>query len=213
MFFFLSKNFLEIGILALAFAAGSRLNFLVFAFAIIFLLDFDKKISINRKLTNCLCVFIISGLFYLPIWYHNSFNLEWLTAARPTEQGFLGLLARFSYKTIMAIGLIQFLFILYIFLKKNKKKLFQNNVLIFILISLNLLIFLYIPAELSYLQPAIIFLYLFFLKEISQKLIMVLIVLNFLNWGINLDILKINYKDNSLCSLNKLCQQNLKLDY
>ena len=41
--FFLSKNFLEIGILALAFAAGSRLNFLVFAFAIIFLLDFDKK--------------------------------------------------------------------------------------------------------------------------------------------------------------------------
>ena len=98
-------------------------------------------------------------------------------------------------------------------LKKNKKKLFQNNVLIFILISLNLLIFLYIPAELSYLQPAIIFLYLFFLKEISQKLIMVLIVLNFLNWGINLDILKINYKDNSLCSLNKLCQQNLKLDY
>ena len=198
--FFLSKNFLEIGILALAFAAGSRLNFLVFAFAIIFLLDFDKKISINRKLTNCLCVFIISGLFYLPIWYHNSFNLEWLTAARPTEQGFLGLFARFSYKTIMAIGLIQFLFILYIFLKKNKKKLFQNNVLIFILISLNLLIFLYIPAELSYLQPAIIFLYLFFLKEISQKLIMVLIVLNFLNWGINLDILKINYKDNSLCS-------------
>ena len=42
---------------------------------------------------------------------------------------------------------------------------------------------------------------------------MVLIVLNFLNWGINLDILKINYKDNSLCSPKQVCQQNLKLDY
>ena len=56
--FFLSKKFLEIQILALAFAAGSRLNFLVFAFAIIFLLDFDKKISINRKVNKLsLCIY------------------------------------------------------------------------------------------------------------------------------------------------------------
>ncbi len=211
--FFLSKKYFEIGILALAFAVGSRLNFLVFAFIVIFFIDYGRTVSINRKLINCFCVFIISGLFYLPIWYHNSFNLDWLTAARPIEQGFLGLFARFSYKTIMAIGVIQFFFIIFVLLKNYKKKIFQNNFILLFLIISNLFIFLYIPAELSYLQPALIFLYLFFIKEISKNLIMVLIILNFINWAVNFDFLKINYKDASFCSPKQAISANFQIRF
>lgn len=198
--FLFSRNFIEIGILALAFAVGCRLNFILFAFIIIFFFQYDEKISIKRKLIFCFCVFVISGLFYLPIWYHNSFNLAWLTAARPLEQGFLGLISRFSYKTLMTIGIIQFFLVFMIFFKKYQKLFLKENLVLILLIISNLLIFLYIPAELSYLQPALIFLYLFFMRVINNKLILFLILLNFLNWGINLDVLKIKYKNNELCS-------------
>ncbi len=211
--FFLSKNYFEIGILALAFAVGSRLNFLAFAFIIIFFLDYGKKISINRKLINCFCVFIISGLFYLPIWYHNSFNLDWLTAARPLEQGFFGLFARFSYKTIMTIGLIQLFFIFFVLLRNFKKEIFQNNFVLVALIISNLFIFLYIPAELSYLQPALIFLYLLFIREVSKNFIMFLIILNFLNWAVNFDFLKVNYKDDSVCSPKQAISANFQIRF
>ena len=159
-----------------------------------------------------MCI-VISGLFYLPIWYHNSFNLEWLTAARPIEQGFPGLFARFSYKTIMAVGVLQFFFIFFVLLKNYKKVFLQNNFVLFLLIISNLFIFLYIPAELSYLQPALIFLYLFFIKEISKNFLMVLIILNFLNWGVNFDFLKINYKDDSLCSPKQAISANFQIRF
>ena len=75
----------------------------------------------------------------------------------------------------------------------------KNKVFIILIIS-NLLLFFYIPAELSYLQPAIIFTYLVLIKTFDKKLISILIFLNFFNWIINFQILKINYKDNSVCA-------------
>ena len=68
----------------------------------------------------CLNIFIIGGLFYLPVWFFWGFGLDWLTAARPLEQGLFGLFARFSYKTWIAIGLLQSLVIVY-FIFKNFK--------------------------------------------------------------------------------------------
>ena len=67
-------------------------------------------------------------------------------------------------------------------------------------LKLYILIFFYIPAELSYLQPAIIFLYLFLVKEFNKKIIFILILLNFLNWGLDLQILDIKHRDGSLCA-------------
>ena len=49
-------------------------------------------------------------------------------------------------------------------------------------------------------QPAIIFIYFIFIQQVNKKLVSILIIINFLNWGINFDILKINYKDNSICA-------------
>ena len=198
--FFFSRKYFELSVLFFAFSVGARLNFILFVILAIFFFKNTKFISYERKLIIAVCSFVTGGLFYLPIWFHNGFGLEWIDAARPIEQGIFGLLARFTYKTWMAFGFIQLLLIIYLFIqiKKNLIKKNENNIFLILVLS-NLLLFLYIPAELSYLQPAIIFLYLIIVKEFEKKLIVGIIVLNFLNWIVSFDLLKINYVDNSIC--------------
>ena len=210
--FFLSRKIFELAILAFAFAVGSRMNFLIFSILVIFFFNYENKITIQKKTILAFCVFVVSGLFYLPIWYDNGFGLNWITAARPMEQGFFGLAARFSYKTLLSIGLLQSIFIIYL-LKINilSKKVYNNYKILFILIASNLLLFLYIPAELSYLQPALIILYFILSQKISRKLILILIFLNFSNWFINFDILKIKHKDNSFCGAKYAISANFNL--
>tara|TARA_B100000787_G_C16198311_1_gene302694 strand:+ start:4100 stop:5284 length:1185 start_codon:yes stop_codon:yes gene_type:complete len=210
--FFLSRRIFELAILAFAFAVGTRMNFLIFALIAIFFFQYDEKINNTKKIILSFCTFIIGGLFYLPIWFENGFDLTWITAARPIEQGFIGLLARFSYKVWLTIGVFQFFIIAYL-LNKNfftKKKL-KKYKLIFLLILANLLLFLYIPAELSYMQPALIFLYFALIQEFNKKLIIALITLNFMNWVINFDILNVQYKDNSRCGPKHAISANFKL--
>ncbi len=198
--FFFSRKIFELSILFFAFSVGCRLNFILFVILAIFFFKNTKFISFEHKLIIAVCSFVTGGLFYLPVWFYHGFGLQWIDAARPTEQGILGLFARFTYKTWLAIGFIQLLLIIYGFskIKKNLIKKNKNNILLILVLS-NLLLFLYIPAELSYLQPAIIFLYLIIVKEFEKKLIVGIIVLNFLNWIVSFDLLKINYVDNSIC--------------
>ena len=197
--FFYSRKFFELAILAFGFAIGSRLNFLIFAFLIIFFFNFNQNIPLKKKIVIFFCAFVIGGLFYLPVWFHNNFNLSWITSARPTEQGLLGLFARFSFKTWSAFGYLQFFIILYGFNYLNKKNYDDRTKILIILIISNLLLFLYIPAELSYLQPAIIFIYLVAVNNFKKSILVTLIILNFINWGVNFQLLNIQYKDNSAC--------------
>ena len=198
--YFYSKKFFEIAILAFAFCVGCRINFLIFCLATVFFYNFDDNIEIKRKIMICFSIFIIGGLFYLPVWFFHAFELHWLSAGRPLEQGFFGLFARFSYKTWIAFGILQTFVISFYILKNFKNFNLKENQLLIILIIINLLIFFYIPAEISYLQPAIIFFYLFLIKEFNKKIILTLILLNFISWFINLQILEIKYRDNSLCA-------------
>ena len=199
--FFFSRKYFELSVLFFAFSVGARLNFILFVILAIFFFKNTKFISFERKLIIAVCSFVTGGLFYLPIWFHHGFGLEWIDAARPTEQGFFGLFARFTYKTWMAFGLTQLLLIIYGFMhiKKNFIKKGDNKILLILVLS-NLLLFLYIPAELSYLQPAIIILYLFIIQELDKKLIIGIIMLNFFNWIVSFDLLKIDYVDNSICA-------------
>lgn len=198
--YFFSKKYFELSILAFAFCVGSRLNFLVFCLAFVFLFEFENKLEIKKRIIIAFNIFIIGGLFYLPVWYFHAFGLDWLTAGRPTEQGFFGLFARFTYKTWFAIGFLQSLVIFYLFIKYFKILKLKTNKLLICLILINLLIFFYIPAELSYLQPCIIFLYLLISNEVKNKFIITLILLNFLSWIVNFQILDIKYRNESLCA-------------
>ena len=199
--FFFSKKIFELSILFFAFAVGCRLNFILFVILAIFFFKNSKFVNLQNKIIIAICSFITGGLFYLPIWFYNGFGLDWIDAARPIEQGIFGLFARFTYKTWIAFGLIQALIIIYGLIKINKSLIINKNLNILIIFVLsNLLLFLYIPAELSYLQPAIIFLYLIIVKEFEKKLIFGIILFNFLSWFVSFDFLKINYVDNSKCA-------------
>ena len=68
-----------------------------------------------------------------------------------------------------------------------------------ILKNSNFALFLYIPAEKSYLQPAIIFLNLILIEKLNKIIVISLIALNLISWVVSYDFLKIEYKDNSKC--------------
>ena len=143
-----------------AFAIGTRINYVLFVLFVILFYHFKDDISLTRRINLFICSFIFGGLFYLPIWFDNSFGLSWLTAARPIDQGIFGLLARFSYKIYITLGYVSKFFIFFFFFKNlNKIKLFSNLNVLLVLCFGNLLIFLWIPAEFSYLQ---LFLIIFF---------------------------------------------------
>ena len=173
--------------------------------------SYEYKISTLRRITIFTSIFFISGLFYLPIWYDNSFSLDWLTAARPTEQGLIGIFSRFFYKIFLAIGLIQLILIFVTFLRSKIIILnFYKNKVIFFVILLNTLLFLYIPAELSYLQPAIIFLYFFITKYFDKRTIYLIIFLNFFSWLINYNFLEIKYKSYEICASKEAISARVK---
>ena len=47
--YFFSRKHFELAILAFAFCVGSRINFLIFCFAVVFFFDFYEKIDIKKK--------------------------------------------------------------------------------------------------------------------------------------------------------------------
>ncbi len=197
--FFFSRKIFELAVLGFGFAIGSRINFVIFVLLFIYFFNFKENIDYKKRTLIFLNSFIIGGLFYLPVWFDNSFGLNWITAARPIEQGFFGLLARFTYKSIMTFGLIQFILILYFLFKSRFNKTSEFKILIILTIS-NFALFLYIPAEKSYLQPAIIFLNLILVENFNKKIIFLLITFNLISWVISYDFLNIEYKDNSRCA-------------
>ena len=79
----------------------------------------------------------------------------------------------------------------------NKKIIHQflNEKIIFYLFLSNLALFLWIPAELSYLLLGIIVFYFFLIKNLSTSKIVLVILLNFSTWFVQFDFLEIKYKD------------------
>ncbi len=196
IYFFRYKKF-QLSVLFFAICIGTRINFAIFIISFIFLNDLEfKKYFIKEKFFIALNSIFFGCLFYTPIWFSSKFSLSWLTAARPTDQGILGLSARYFYKLWLTFGNYSFfllIFIIFLLLTKKKKIIKKNLTYIGIIIS-NLLLFFYIPAELSYLQPCLIFLYLLLIKNIEKKFIYSIIFLNFFSWAIKFDIVKIKYK-------------------
>ena len=197
--FFFKKKLVELSILFFALSIGVRINFFLFIIFTIFFFDIKNlEFTIKRRVSIIFCTFFIGSLFYLPVWYDSKFQLYWLTAGRPIDEGLLGLVSRFLYKSFYAFGGISVIIILYGFVKKN---LLSDNNIYFILslVLSNLLLFFWIPAELSYLQPAIIFIYYIVIKYFDFKIIIILICVNFMSWIINPQFLNIKYMSDDIC--------------
>ena len=214
--FFLKKKYFELAVVFFGISIGTRINFILFIFFIIFFFQYSPEIKKPRKVLIFIASFFIGGLFYLTIWFQHGFGIEWLTAVTPNNQGLFGLFSRFFYKTFMSITLLSMAFISIVFfllLKKNKIKNFldfENSKLISGIIVSNLALFFFIPAELSYLQPFLISLYYLIYKLVNKKIVYFLIVLNFFSWFVDFDFLKIQYKTEDKCNNVEAISANLQ---
>ena len=199
--FFFNKKIFELAILFFAISIGVRINYVLFVAIIIFFYEFEDKISINRRLNIFLSTFIFGGMFYAPIWFEYKFDLSWLTAGRPMDQGIFGLISRFIFKTYISLGYLSSFLILFFLIKNLKNILIINNfkVLLLLVIS-NLIIFLWIPGEFSYLQLFLIVILYFIFNSKNKKIIYGVCFLNFISWFIFINPLTIKYKQPELCA-------------
>ena len=209
--FFLKKNHFELAVVFFGIAIGTRIYFLIFIFVAIYLFHYSKNISNYKKTYIFISSFFIGGLFYLPIWFENGFGLGWLTAVTPNNQGFEGLSARFFYKIMMSFTFLNFIALMFfIFTIKKFKIFFSSNLLVGIII-LNLVLFFFIPAELSYLQPLLISFYLICSKNFKVKILYIIIFLQFSSWFYEIQPLKIYYKSENKCDNVEAIDAEIKL--
>jgi hypothetical protein len=196
------KNYLDFSSLVFGVCVGTRISFILFIAAFLFFHKNDKRIIISNRLTVFICSFIIGGLFYLPICYQFGFGFEWLSSARPIDQGMEGLFYRFIYKTIQSLGIPFFIgcAVLFFFRFKDFSRYIKFYPEILFIILSNLLLFLYIPAELSYLQPLLISLYFFISIFLSEKIVFFFIIANVVLWFVNFDYLKVKYRSDDICN-------------
>ena len=189
----------DLSLIFFAISIGTRINFVPFVFAGIFFFNNNIKFT-YQNIIHFFGIIFVSGLFYLPVWINSGLSLDWLSAGRP-DADLTGYLARFGYKVILSIGIIQIFYITFLLFQSIKQKILKIKDYKFeiVLILFNLLIFLWIPAEISYLQPGLIFFYLMISQLLSKKNILIIILLNLITWFVNIDFLKIKYLHADLC--------------
>ena len=198
-YYSLIKNKIELSIIFFGICIGTRINFAPFILIAIFFIE-QKFIQNNfRRVTLILCSLFVGCLFYLPVWINSGLGFEWLRAGRP-DGDFIEYFVRFIYKIVISFGIIQSLILIFL-LKLNYKKFVKHESfkIIIYLILANLLIFLYIPAEKSYLQPMMIFFYYIIYQVLKIKYIYLIIALNFITWFINFDLIKIEHRYANIC--------------
>ena len=197
--FFLKKQDFIFSILFFGVSIGSRPNFLIFCLVAILFFKHEIPISKHLKFSMVVVTTFIGALFYLPIWFNSGFGLDWVTAVRPINQGYLFLVGRFFGKTWMAFGLLALPLSIYLIVKYFEKLQNQLNLrLLTLLIFSNLLIYLSIPADRSYLQLSLI---LFFLLLTCSPLrcLVVIVLLNIMSWFVLINPLSLTFKSNKLC--------------
>jgi hypothetical protein len=198
-FLFLVKKKIELAVVFFGICIGTRINFAPFIIVLISLNNIEFLQDRYRKISIIISSLFIGCLFYLPVWIESGLGFDWLRAGRPSG-GLIEYLARFFYKVFFVIGGIQFLIILFVIFKKKYLVSVEENLnLIFYLILVNLLIFFYIPAELSYLQPFLIFIYYLVLKKIDKRFVFLLIFFNLISWMIQFQPINILYKYKNKC--------------
>ena len=80
-----------LGVVLLGLSAGARIFYISLAeLAVVFVLLERRRTSPVSlvHLASCMaCAFLVAGLCYLAVWFNHGLKLDWLGAARPTEQG------------------------------------------------------------------------------------------------------------------------------
>jgi hypothetical protein len=199
-FYFFKIKLFELSIIFFSLCIGSRLNFSIFIIVLIMYFKLTEKTEIKKRFFILISSLFFGSLFYLPIWLSNGLSLIWVTGY--TEGSSLteiinikNWLSRFFYKIINVFGIVQCILIFFLLYLKRKEIIkLKNRTFIFLAIIANLVVFLYLPLELSYLWIYIFLIYFLIIINYSKKIIYILIAINIFNWFYNLRILEIAYK-------------------
>jgi hypothetical protein len=195
-----------IAVLGLGLAAGIRISFfplglitLGFAFAY-------ERSQRNLLLEAALAFVVITGLIYVPAWISAHLGLSFLGSDRPTSQGFAGMLVRWGYKSIYLYGLPGAAAVAAIVAwhmrhrtvrSDSERKLIAAALTV---IVFHLLLFLYIPARVQYLMPAMLgFAALCAVWRVHRVALLGLAVAQCCYWFVSIDVLQIDHAANNPC--------------
>ncbi len=208
-FFLMRKEKYLYSCILFALAVGCRYNFIIFVYAAIlshWLINFGK-INFFKILIISLSIFIIIFIIFFPINFFFSENSSFAFSDRVATPGegykLNSLVPRFIYKNFKLFGVYSGFVIFYFLIKESfyKKKIiyeeiFQYSILV---ILLNFLIFFIFPAKIAYLHSGLILIYILITYFFKKKFLYLIIFLNFLQWFISYDLIKIKYKHEDKC--------------
>lgn len=194
-----------------AVAAGIRISYAPMGLAaIIWPMANEFRTKKGYLYFEPLIVFLsVFALIYLPVFISSHLSLSFLASARPTEQGLLGLLARFSYKSIYLYGVVGTITVASALILSRKQiflrqpDLRQRDVLrlaCLAAILFNLVMFLYIPVRIQYLMPVLFAVAGLLLLGRTQPWLLSLIVVAELSyWFISIDVLEVKHRYSDPC--------------
>jgi len=207
------------GIVLMGASAGARMSYIFVALiTVFFVLRFRervlrKDVHVRTYLLYLLSTIFVAGLLYLPVWVQDGLQFDWLNSVRPTEQGFLGLAARWAYKTVMFVSVFGVLGAVAgaVFDRKYKSEpivigdeaaksrrtwffYYCTAIVVF-----HILLYLYIPNKADYLLPALLF-GAFILEAFGFRFVLIGLTIGELISGlVAIAPLKISYEDLDPC--------------
>ena len=198
--FLTTRNAETLGALAFGASMGCRLSFTVFVIVGVLFIG-SRAISFNKnRLMQLFTALVIGSLFYIPIWFENNLGFNWLSAVGPGG-GVVGHAGRWFFKSWLALGFVSALVVAVVLVWNfSRVRRMENFLFLMALVVSNSLMFLLIPAELSYLQPALVAIFLIFSQVAQIKSFVVLIVLQLSGWFVQVNVLEVNHKNLSICA-------------
>ncbi len=200
--FLFKKNDKFYSIIFFALAIATRANFALLIIVFLIYEMFKDKRNYKSSLLVLFYSLTISSLFYFPIFIQSKFSLSFISNGGGPDLTFKALTPRFLYKSYLSIGVFSSIFIIYLLIAniKKVKELLLNNKDLVILISLNLLVFYFMPTKTSIISLVIILLYVFLFKLIdNKKYIYSIILFNFLFYVVSYQIFDFKYKYSKKC--------------
>ena len=193
-----------------ALSVGCRYNFIAFVYAAIFshwIINLDK-INFKKFAIISFGTFLGVCLIFGPIYFFYSEGISFAFRDRVAVPGqgynIESVLPRFVYKNFKLFGVFTSFVILFFIVKElfcNKEKIFNSKIFKYsiLIILTNFFIFFIFPAKISYLHSGIILVYLILVFILEKKYLYLLIGLNFLQWVVSYDLIKITYKYQDIC--------------
>ncbi len=207
----LRHNLPVLAALCLAVAAGDRISYTPMGLtALLWAWAIEGEKERRLVIVQSMAVFaLVVCLIYVPVFISSHLSFSFFSSARPTFQGFPGLVARWLYKSLYLFGVagtIALAVLAFNALIKGRGEsqgpIGERTLTIacVVLIVYHFALFLYIPARIEYLLPALVAIAALCLnRKVSSAMLVVLALTEVSYWFVKIDLLTIAHKYDDPC--------------